>query len=100
MEQCKPKGQLLGAVNGADAIGSISLTQCSRIAMGSCQQAAGDTAPCQDAGAKGFGSCSAEKFQAVFHKKAGGLCQQWARSVTDVDPDSGKWAPAGGRRLL
>jgi hypothetical protein len=104
MAQCRPKQDaLLGAAMGADALGSISLTQCSKVAMGSCQQAAGDAAPCQDAGANGFGDCGAERFRALFHGKATDLCQGWARTVTDVDPASGKWAaanPGGSRRLL
>ncbi|KAI8466193.1 MAG: hypothetical protein J3K34DRAFT_485301 [Monoraphidium minutum] len=109
--QCEPApagGQRLGAAYGADALGAMTLSQCSKVAMGACQQAAGDTAPdaCQDAGANGYGSCDAERFRALFHAAAARTCESWARSITDVDPTTGAWAPAqggapgGGRRML
>lgn len=74
--------------------------------MGACQQAAGDAAPddCQQAAASGYQSCGADQFKAYFFERAGQACQEWAATVTEVDPLTGKWVPraaaAGGRRLL
>ncbi|KAI8466194.1 MAG: hypothetical protein J3K34DRAFT_434580 [Monoraphidium minutum] len=107
ISECSMDNQGSGAVLGAaDAIGAVSLTQCAKIAMGSCQQAAGETAPdeCQDAGANGYDSCNAERFRTIFHTRAAEICRRAAQGLTDVDPTSGKWAKRdddyGWRRLL
>lgn len=108
MEECRPqevRGALLGAAYGDDTIGKLSLVQCTKVAMGACQQAAGDTADeeCQNAGANGFGDCAADRFTQRFHERTAEICRRGAQGITNVDPYTGNWAARednGYRRRL
>lgn len=83
-----------------DSIGSVSLSQCSRIAMGACQQASADEAPCRRELAHGSGACDARDFATVLQGQAAGICEAWASSITGVDPASGQWAQQQGQQQV
>ena len=91
----------MGATSGADAIGKVSLAQCSKVAQGACMQAAGEVAPdaCQTAAAKGFKNCSGAQFAKHFHDASAVICTRFAKTVTEVDPTTGQWVQPSGRRL-
>jgi hypothetical protein len=78
--------------NSFGAIGPVTLSQCSNIAMGACQSAA-NLDSCGGAAEFGFGSCSAATFRQYFAQAAASACRSYATTVTDVAPGTNQWAP-------
>lgn len=75
---------------GAAAIGGVTLSQCSSIALGACQQGA-NLNSCGGAAQIGYGSCDAFTFRQYFAQAAESTCRGYAISVTDVNPGTNSW---------
>lgn len=75
-------------------IGPTTLSQCSNIALGSCQQAANDRrrSPCGRELTSGFRQCSASQFRQFYEGETRDLCTNAARSITGVNPGTNQWA--------
>ena len=87
-------GGMQPQVQGLGAIGPVTLSQCSNIAMGSCQQSANSAwlSPCAMALSTGYGQCTADQFTQFYSGETESLCRAFALTVTDVDPGSHSWA--------
>lgn len=83
------------------AIGPITLSQCSNVAMGTCQQAAAAQTPCSAQLEFGYASCGAQQFRDFYTGEVSGRCRTWAQTVTGVTPGTNNWVigapgPLGG----
>ncbi|KAI8465197.1 MAG: hypothetical protein J3K34DRAFT_437785 [Monoraphidium minutum] len=78
------------------AIGAVTLSQCSNVALGSCQQTANNAYnwrhPCGRELRSGYSQCSAADFQAFFKGETKDLCTTLAKDVTGVTPGTNQWA--------
>ncbi|KAI8469838.1 MAG: hypothetical protein J3K34DRAFT_469647 [Monoraphidium minutum] len=99
-------GSQPSAANALGAIGPTTLSQCSNIALGSCQQTANSVwhTPCGWRLAFGYAQCTAQQFRQFYEGETSATCSSWATTVTGVTPGSNQFAggssPFGNRRLL
>lgn len=91
--RCEGRAPYVAAPRGG--VGPVTLPQCSRIALGSCQQAAANSR-CLGVTTLGYRNCDRATFQSYFDQAATSACTNWAKTATNVDPNSGQWAGGGG----
>ena len=78
---------------GCPSVGEVTLSQCSSIAYGSCQQAAAaDT--CRGAANWGYSACNAQQFRSYYANALNRICREFARTVTAVNPGDNTWVQA------
>lgn len=82
----------LGARRPLGGVGPTTLSQCSNIVLGSCQQAASPWGTaCAGYWGSGYGNCGADDFQAAFNSAVASACTSYAQTVTDVTPGTNNW---------